>query len=260
MLSAKLQSVSLSKPQRHHTVNVSHNKMRNPVLPLLIILIYGCKNPNNIASSTDDISLIEYRTDTFTYESNKCVVEIYKPQFKDSLSIFNETIDSFFLDHKSIITHLEQHFDETYPDDYEYEKQESIVIQEFERVFQNDSIISFVVPTYYYWSGAAHGQNSSIVINLNFKTGMILQADDVFQQTMDAQNYIVELINSKAKKIDEGCWGFKETKDFKVFQDNFVIKEDSVTFYFSDYTICPYVFGNPSVTIEQEKLKSILRK
>jgi len=101
--------------------------------------------------------------------------------------MLNKTINSYYIDSKSVIRDLEQHFAETYPNDYEFERQESMAIQEFEKVFHNDNVISFLISTYYHWLGDAHGQRSPTVINFNLNEGKrIIQVTEVFIQTKEA--------------------------------------------------------------------------
>jgi len=124
-------------------------------------------------------------------------------------------------------------------------------------------IFNYIAEVYSY-AGGAHGISMTIAKNIQKETGKILKLSDVFvpgyEQTLN--DLIVEKF---LKKFD--VKNLKELQEKGVFVDmepyvseNFIIKDDEISFIYCDTEIAPHAMGEITVEIDDKDLKQILKK
>lgn len=161
--------------------------------------------------------------------------------------------DSFFADYLEI---TEEFAREEYALPWAYE-----VV--FEKATETDSTISFS-DSYYSFTGGAHGIYGTGYINFIKKTGRQIKFADLFQMdklaglTATAEDHFRKMSNLTADQTFDEAGFFIEDDSFYLSQ-NFLLKQDSITFVYSIYEIAPYAAGEIALTIPTKKLKPYLR-
>ena len=83
---------------------------------------------------------------------------------------------------------------------------------EGEVTFRSDRLYSVALPVYYYWPGAAHGDNVAETVNVDVKTGELLELADLFDPATDWLPALLEAVDAAAELNYPRCgWGPSET-------------------------------------------------
>ena len=152
-----------------------------------------------------------------------------------------------------------------FEEDYILEDENSFIYElnlENEIRYNKNNLISFVVKNINY-EGGAHASHSiySYVIDLN--TGKVLSEED-----FAGKNYKKNLAPIIVQKIAaakglsnvsllESVGGYTAIKDI-VPNENFIIDEKGITYYFNEYEIAAYFVGITEVFIPYEELKAYI--
>ncbi|MBP2831472.1 DUF3298 domain-containing protein [Aquimarina sp. U1-2] len=127
----------------------------------------------------------------------------------------------------------------------------------------NDQWLSTVLYKENYYSGMRYATYLFDCINFDLKNHNFLYFDDVF--TPNAEKTIYSTLNSI---INEGitsgdlyfeCWELS-LGDFKAYKNNFIITNDTITYYFDDCVICPSYTGTYSIKIPIQRIMHVLKK
>ena len=81
----------------------------------------------------------------------------------------------------------------------------SQLIIEAEVTFQSDRLYSVALPVYYYWPGAAHGDNQIETVNVDLQTGQLLELVDLFDPSTNWLSELVEVAVAAAAVQNPGC-------------------------------------------------------
>ena len=81
----------------------------------------------------------------------------------------------------------------------------SRLIIEAEVTFQSDRLYSVALPVYYYWPGAAHGDNQIETVNVDLQTGQLLELADLFDPSTNWLSELVEVAVAAAAVQNPGC-------------------------------------------------------
>lgn len=115
----------------------------------------------------------------------------------------------------------------------------------------------------YYYAGGAHGQNLTIVKNIDSSTGQIIRNIDLFVPGYDER--LTELIVEKLCKRFKAD-NLKELQEKGIFMaadpyvtENVLIGEKSFTFIYCDTEIAPHSVGEIRVEINRNEVKDIIR-
>ena len=81
----------------------------------------------------------------------------------------------------------------------------SRLIIEAEVTFQSDRLYSVALPVYYYWPGAAHGDNQIETVNVDLQTGQLLELADLFDPSTNWLSELVEVAAAAAAVQNPGC-------------------------------------------------------
>lgn len=115
----------------------------------------------------------------------------------------------------------------------------------------------------YYYAGGAHGQNLTIVKNIDSSTGQIIRNIDLFVPGYEER--LTELIVEKLCKRFKAD-NLKDLQDKGIFMvadpyvtENVLIGEKSFTFIYCDTEIAPHTMGEIRVDVERDEVKDIMR-
>ena len=83
---------------------------------------------------------------------------------------------------------------------------------EGEVTFRSDRLYSVALPVYYYWPGAAHGDNAAETVNVDLQTGELLELADLFDPSTEWLPALLEAVDAAAELNYPRCgWGPSET-------------------------------------------------
>ncbi|MBR4215503.1 MAG: DUF3298 domain-containing protein [Bacteroidales bacterium] len=140
---------------------------------------------------------------------------------------------------------------------YEYEfKVESQIS------YGRDSIINYRASQYDF-SGGAHGENSTFVMNFDKNTGRIITKKDVFKP--ESEDKVAELVMAQiCKKYDAADLDElfeKESIDIEkpFIPDLFTLGTSGITFIFLEAELGPHSAGEIQVTVPYEDLKGMIQ-
>jgi hypothetical protein len=81
----------------------------------------------------------------------------------------------------------------------------SQLIIEGEVTYESDRLYSVALPVYYYWPGAAHGDNEIETVNVDVVTGELLELADLFDPSSDWLSELVEVVEAASAFQNSGC-------------------------------------------------------
>ena len=114
-----------------------------------------------------------------------------------------------------------------------------------------------------YYEGASHGINELLVMNFDKETGKHLTLSDVFVTGYEQQLTTILLRALKEKTGSESLAALKQ-KDYLYAVDmfpteNFILGEETITFYYNPYEIAPYTMGSTELIIPYSDVEKILK-
>ncbi len=131
-----------------------------------------------------------------------------------------------------------------------------------EIVFQDENILAADIHEYSFLGGA-HPNSYLNFYNFNLSTGELIKLSDLFIDGYETElNKVAESIFRKEKGISRnvdmsksGYW-FKDNK-FSV-NNNFLLNDEGILFYYNSYEIAPYAVGPTRIFIPYENIKHII--
>ena len=128
--------------------------------------------------------------------------------------------------------------------------------------YGRDNTIIYKIENFYF-SGGAHPNTVVTYINFNPETGDEIKLDDIFKENYE-EMLNNRLIDALANKI--GAKSRKEImeKGYLTFNDiypteNFMLKQDSILFFYNRYDIAPYATGTTTLGFSYEELSDIMK-
>jgi hypothetical protein len=268
-----------------YNINIEKNNMlsaieNSAIIVLMISLITACSSINK----TDNDKVIahqkKYENSTgdcdSTYSNNCAQIKIEFPQVEYSQNQavenrINNLIQGYFL--QSI-------FDETPAqsiDDLirnflqEYESFKNDFPEAFQhwrlektgKVRHNSNYIFSIELSEYSYLGGAHPNTYVNFVNYDLKSGEEIKLDDLLVNNFGEDlNRIAELEFRKLKELSEsedlGQAGFWFGNNRFHLNDNFLITDSSLIFYYNNYEITAYAFGPTELEISCLKIKDII--
>ena len=116
--------------------------------------------------------------------------------------------------------------------------------------------VSYVVTKYEY-SGGAHGVTSEIAVNLDKKTGRVIEEEDFFVPGYREQLGKLLTKYLKPSLKDEGTYDMLFSAELTP-NGNFRITNEGVTYIYGQYEIGPYSMGIIHVTVPWQELDEII--
>ncbi len=133
----------------------------------------------------------------------------------------------------------------------------SFMEAKYQVIHGSDGLLSIRFTIADYWSGAAHPNSYSMVLNFNLITGQPLALKDLFLPGAGYLQTIADFCAADLQKRDR--LGFPEGVAPKAenFQ-NWAIADQGLIFYFDPYQVAAYAMGPQKVSIPYSALKPIL--
>ncbi|RZS99678.1 RsiV family protein [Aquimarina brevivitae] len=131
------------------------------------------------------------------------------------------------------------------------------------KVYQSkNDLLSVLIYKENYYAGMKNSTYSFDCINYDLEKGEFIEFDDFFKPNSQSVvfNKINEIITAEIEKgnLYYNCWEISQG-DFEVYQNNFVIKDDAILYYFDDCVICPSYTGTYYVSIPIKELLPIIK-
>jgi len=123
-------------------------------------------------------------------------------------------------------------------------------------------MVSIQFKQYQYFSGAAHPNMTTFVINYDLAKGQLILLIDVVTHPIKGLQFIANYAMQQLKKRDLGDATFLEAgarADFKNYK-NWNFTKDGMLITFDPYQVAAYVYGTQAVTIPYAVLQNHLRK
>jgi len=188
------------------------------------------------------------------------IENIFPPQFSNLTPV--EAVKSFT---NSYISDFQTtNFSSLFEDDFILEDENNFIFElnlENEILYNRNNFISFVVKRTEY-EGGAHGSNSIYGYVIDLNTGKYLTEEDFAGNNYkkNLSTIIVQKIAS-AKELSDVSQlesiGYNSIDDI-VPNDNFIIDDKGITYYFNEYKIAAHFIGITEVFISYEELKSYI--
>ena len=142
---------------------------------------------------------------------------------------------------------------------------QSWIIERTGKVMLNKANIISMDCTDYSYTGGAHPNTFVTFKNFNLSTGREFQLVDlIHSEKLNELRQIAEVEFRKLKNLksddDLGKAGFWfEDNQFKL-NDNFLIADSSLIFYYNNYEITAYAFGPTELVIPYQKIKNLVEQ
>ena len=183
---------------------------------------------------------------------NNSITELFSQDILGGTeSIDFETImEGFIQDYES--------FKEEFPD-----AAQSWTVERTGEVKLNKANIFSIDYTEYAFTGGAHPNTFVSFKNFNLTNGEEITFDELF--TLEKQHELTKIAEQEFRKLkqlgpndDLGSAGFWFENDKFILNDNFLITENSLKFYYNNYEITAYAFGPTELVIPYTKLKKVI--
>ena len=165
---------------------------------------------------------------------------------------FETLMNAFIEEYNSIITE--------FPDTYQ-----SWFIERTGEVKLNKGNIFSIDYMEYSFTGGAHPNTFVTFRNFNLLDGEEIVLDQII--STDEQSELTKIAEAEFRKLKEltsdadlgqaGFW-FENNKFY--LNDNFLITDSSLVFYYNNYEITAYAFGPTELTIPYSKIKPLIRE
>ena len=228
--------------------------LKTSIFVFLLIMISACKHDIKHISITD----FDIGTDSVVEIDRAYELTIRYPVFKgDEYRELNAAIKSFIPDPDSAKKEYIEEFQNLISEFPDAVNAPNILFTDHVIYANKDSILGVVFFIYRYYTGAAHGSEITKILNFDLKTdrkiSYLSKVDDLakFKET------VLKEVNREVEKMDDGCWGIADLNEMENYFDHFVVTDTSMVFYFNDYSLCPYSYGNPAVSLSFENLPEL---
>jgi hypothetical protein len=130
---------------------------------------------------------------------------------------------------------------------------------ETEKIYQSEAIITIAISTYEF-QGGAHGNDKIVILNLDAKTGKVLNHNDIININ-DKFNSIAEkhFKNSLAQSDSQSTiQDYFFGKSFKL-PENMGFSEDGLILLYNTYEVASYAQGYTEFVIPFEEIDELLK-
>jgi hypothetical protein len=254
---------------------------KSAIIVLIISLIPACGSINKNENDKVIVHQIKYEDRTgdcdSAYSNNCAQIKIEFPQVEYSQNLavenrINKLIREYLLQplfdenpsesvEKLIDKFLREY--ETFKSDFP----EAFQLWSFERtgkVMYNSHYIFSMELSEYSYLGGAHPNTYINFVNYNLKSGEEIKLVDLFID--DFEEDIVRIAESEFRKLKElnetenlGEAGFWFADNRFHLNDNFLITDSSLNFYYNNYEITAYAFGPTELVISYLKIKDLIK-
>lgn len=198
--------------------------------------------------------IIEYDNDTVKNKINKSIEKLF------SASDTAESTKIDFNSHMELFINEYESFIKEFPDAFQ-----SWFIERTGEVKLNKENIFSIDYMDYSYTGGAHPNTYVSFKNFNLSTGEEIKLDEIIMENKRLElTRIAEAEFRKLKDLtaeaDLGQAGFWFENNKFYLNDNFLITDSSLVFYYNNYEITAYAFGPTELTIPFSKIKSLIDK
>lgn len=198
--------------------------------------------------------IIEYKDESVKNKINKSIENLFSSNGDDGEGDvdFNSQMESFISDYES--------FMKEFPDGF----QSWFIERTSEVKFNKENIFSIDFMEYSY-TGGAHPNTYVTFKNFNLTDGEEITLDEIIPaDKKDELTKVAEVEFRKLKELtpdaDLGQAGFWFENNKFYLNENFLIGDSSLVFYYNNYEITAYAFGPTELTIPFSKIKSIIKE
>ena len=183
----------------------------------------------------------------------------YMGLLSDNVSV-SQAVDSFVVNY---ISDYQRDYAPLYRADREHRQSyESEFICHSSVLNNREGIVSYIARSNTY-GGGEHSVSSTIVKNIEVKTGKILTADDFFVPGYE-QRLTDLIIEELCRQQDASSLKDLQEKGFFVgiepyATDNFILGDGEITFVYVDSEIAPHETGEVKVTLPESKLNDLMK-
>lgn len=126
-------------------------------------------------------------------------------------------------------------------------------------VFQSDDMVCLRLDNSSY-TGGAHPNHYTTMLNFNTTTGSLLQLKDVVRDVNEFRNIAEGILLGKKEEKEELDQPLIEltSESFFMLPENFAIQEDGILLFYNPYEASDYANGALSFLISYDELKKIL--
>ena len=176
-------------------------------------------------------------------KADSIIPEFVARQTKDYNSFIAETLDFLKEEEGSFGTSMFNH---------EYLLNSEISMEE------DADIINLILDLYVY-EGGAHGSSPISCYNISAHDGHLVDLEEIY--SAGYESFVLPAIE-KALMAKAGVSSYDQIHNAGYFSDvelyipdNYIIRNDSIDFYFNEYDIAPYYMGTTKVTIPRYGIK-----
>jgi len=183
---------------------------------------------------------------------NKTIVDFFSKDIMGGLESvdFNTLMDGFIQDYES--------FKKEFPD-----APQSWTVERTGEVKLNKANIFSIDYTEYVFTGGAHPNTFVSFKNFNLTNGEEITLDELI--SLENQNELTKIAEKEFRKLkklnpddDLGKAGFWFEDDEFSLNDNFLITDNSLIFYYNNYDITAYAFGPTELIVPYSEIKSLV--
>ena len=208
----------------------------------------------------DNCAKIKIEFPRITFSENEIVKEKINKSI-DALFSINESFESEVVDFNAEMGSFIEEFEsfiKEFPDAYQ-----SWFIERTGEVKLNSGNIFSIDFMEYSYTGGAHPNSFVVFKNYNLSNGEEITLDEIISP--DKQTELTKVGEAEFRKLkdltseaDLGEAGFWfENKEFSL-NDNFLITDSSLVFYYNSYEITAYAFGPTELTIPYSKIEPLI--
>ena len=238
-------------------------------LAFIIIILVGLyfvffklnkKSVPEIKITQTETTNIKIEDKKISDSANPFKIDITYPEIlghNDFNALAKNIVDEEISDFKTYSLENDNAVKETDPENYaKYPREYELIISYDKGQVDND--IASIVFNIYSFEGGAHGSSYTIPLNYDFKNKKEIVLSDIF---VGQKNYLQtisdyciadltnQIIASAGEEYTDKDWIKTGAGPIAENFDIFLINKDSVTFYFPQYQVAAYAYGDFKVTM-----------
>jgi len=252
---------------------------------LIVLMATGCSHNGNETAKMDDIEFDSVTVDstcslTDAKDAPTCKISLCIQYAKgNKAQMINDTLlrsgiltpDYLSLSHEKItmkeavdsfvnryIADYKQDYGQLYREDHEHGASYNCIYKVKTHTENGGNGILNYIASISSYGGGAHGIDQTLVKNFNVKTGHLIGLNDIFVPgyEQDLKDLIIKKMTEKfnVKDLD----GLKKQYIFAdnnvYISENFILKDDSITFIYCEDEIAPHAVGEIRIGIDKSEI------
>jgi len=198
--------------------------------------------------------ITQFENDTVKYKINNSIENLFSFNGKDGSGVvdFNSEMNTFIQDYDSFI--------KEFPDSYQ-----AWFIERTGEVRLNKENIFSIDYMEYSYTGGAHSNTNVSFKNFNLNNGDEIKLSDIISEAK--QNKLTKIAEEEFRKLknitpdaDLGQAGFWFENNKFYLNENFLIGDNSLVFFYNNYEITAYAFGPTELEISYQKIRDLIKE